>query len=164
MFKDNFEIRNDGILTTDYHSLAGSTIFSVQEIKHGSDDMPDLGSAEDQDKKDIEVQESAKKADLFTKEFVENASKEILIKEALTHWIDVVKAKNKYIQARRAELLGEPKQIEVAGKIYSTEVLRIDGVLAVVSTEGFPWGGRIEFKALEGETKEQLIDRFNAAE
>jgi len=164
MLIDGFEIRNDGQLTTDYNTAAGDTIFAVKEIKGASEEMPDLGteSREALENTNTDSEES-KKADLFTKEFVENASLEVLSKEALLHWIDVVKIRNKYIQARRAEMLGVPKRIEVMGKLYETEIIvTSDGRIRIQSVEEIPYIGYFKFDGLQGESDVELIKRFNS--
>ena len=72
------------------------------------------------------------------------------------------KSKNKYLVAATPFLLGKTADLRVGTKSYETEVIEEDGIPVVVTKDIVDiLNAKATFKAMPGETKEQLVDRFN---
>ena len=163
MYKDDtginigigYDLFADGVKVIDPASvLVASSLTAAENKDNASDDMPDMDTGVLE-----EVVTPTKSKDMFTKEFVENCDAGML-KKYLLEWAIEKKLKNKYIQERKAELLGQSKSIPVGSHEYKTECSMIDGLLAVRTLETTP-AGDIVFAAIAGETEEMLINRFN---
>ena len=157
-----YDLFADGIKVVDPASvMVAGSLTAAENKDNASDDMPDMDT-------DVVVDEvvvveeviSTKAKDMFTKEFVENCDAGML-KKYLLEWAIERKLKNKYIQERKAELLGQSKSIPVGSHEYKTECRMIDGLLAIRTLETTP-AGDIVFSAIADETEEMLINRFNA--
>ena len=164
MYKDDtginigigYDLFADGVKVVDPASvLVASSLTAAENKDNASDDMPDMDTGVLE-----EVVTPTKSKDMFTKEFVENCDAGML-KKYLLEWAIERKLKNKYIQERKAELLGQSKSIPVGSHEYKTECRMIDGLLAIRTLETTP-AGDIVFAAIAGETEEMLINRFNA--
>ena len=106
----------------------------------------------------------AKKKDLFTKEFCENASLEVVQSE-LIKWALDQKIKNKYLQPLKKFLLGEIATFPIGDKSYELEVIQRGNKFAIVTKEGVDvFGGKKldVVEGQEGESAEDLIREYNS--
>ena len=131
---------------------------SFDESVIPSEDTP----VEDTPVEDVVPVPVVKRKDIFTKEFVEGSSVEELTHALFLYALDM-KRKNRFISARRHELLNEPKVMIVDGKELVTLVKVIDDELYITSEDELFPGVPLMFKALEGETEKELIIRWNTS-
>ncbi len=156
---DGMELRVDGDLITNRNvPIYGTMVILSKQTKSSNDfdgELTGTGTV---------VEEAPiKKKDLFTKEYCENTAPEDIAK-ALIDWAFEQKGKNKYLQAAKHVVLGNPAPITMGSVTYDTVLTNGEIGVHITTVElvqpPFP---AIIFKALENETSAELITRWNKA-
>lgn len=149
---NNYELRLNGTIVDDTNATIenNDSLLYSKMVKGNSEEVTEEVKAE-------------KKKDIFTKEFVETSSVKKL-KDELINWALEQKSKNKFIQARKDEILGQPMGVKFNGETYNAITVRdeFDSVIGIETEKELPFiNSKVKLILNSDETEEELIKRWN---